>query len=54
MTNINKNSDSDLIELVRQKPILFDKSHKYYLNNVMKNRIWEGLAKDAGFQSYFL
>jgi hypothetical protein len=52
--NIGKlKSDSTLIELVRQKPLLFDKSHKLYLNNIMKHQIWEGLAKDAGFESYF-
>jgi hypothetical protein len=53
--NIEKlKSDSTLIELVRQKPLLFDKSHKFYLNNTMKHQIWEGLAKDAGFESYYL
>jgi hypothetical protein len=47
----SKAPDNEFIDLVRLKPVLYDKTNKLYPNNHVKGRIWEAIAKEAGYES---
>ena len=50
-TFIDGGTGTKLIELVKQYPELFDKTHPLYCNNSHKGVIWSKIAKDLGIGS---
>ena len=48
---IDGGTGTKLIELVKQYPELFDKTHPLYCNNSHKGVIWSKIAKDLGIGS---
>ena len=42
-----------LIEEVRSKPALFDKSQSNYKNNVVKSKYWQDIAQKIGLKGNF-
>uniref|UniRef100_A0AC34R756 MADF domain-containing protein n=1 Tax=Panagrolaimus sp. JU765 TaxID=591449 RepID=A0AC34R756_9BILA len=47
----DRGTGTDLIELVREYPELYDKSHSLYCNNSHKGVVWSKIAKDLGCSS---
>jgi hypothetical protein len=54
MESNSKIADNEFIDLVRLKPVLYDKTNKLYPNNLLKGRIWEAIAKEAGYESILI
>jgi hypothetical protein len=51
---LKKDSDVQLIELVRNYPQLYDKANNEYKQQVKKTPIWEDIAKQTGFPGLYL
>ena len=45
-----KFEDIEFIELVRQQPLLFDKSHANYMNNQKKAQVWANIGAKVGLK----
>lgn len=37
-------SDDKLIFAVQENPVLYDLSHKFYYDNIMKDAVWEDIS----------
>lgn len=55
--DFTKDEESKIIDFVKQNPLLFDPRHVDYKNKIMKDKLWNDIAKTmekTGFLNFLL
>ena len=51
--NLLNNQKNQIIDLVRDQPMIYDKAHKDHFSSNLRNQIWEDIGGQVGLPGKF-